>query len=53
MKSHTIPRLIIRRFADTINVFDLKKGEILEGKKPNKILYEEGKYTDEVEDALN
>lgn len=53
MKSHTIPQLIIRRFSETINVFDLKTGKILEGKRPNKILYEEGKYTDEVEDALN
>lgn len=53
MKSHTIPRLIIRRFSEAINVFDLKTGEILVGKRPEKVLYEEGKYTDEVEVALN
>ena len=53
MKNHYIPQFIIKKFSKTINVFNLKTGELKENESPHSVFYGENIYEDEVEKLLN
>lgn len=55
MKSHYVPRLILRKFAkdEKISVYDIERGELMEGVSVAKAYSEEDYYDDETERELN
>lgn len=53
MNNHLVPKLILKRFSESLNVFNLKTGEITERKNIDKLFREKDKYTDSIEDTLN
>ena len=53
MKSHYVPRLILKRFGERICLYDIQDGTLKEDVNPNKAYIRENFYSDEVEDLLN
>ena len=50
--NHYVPRFIVNRFGERINIFDLKEG-ILERKKPDKIFCSTKLYEESLEKLFN
>ncbi len=53
MKNHIVSQMIIKRFADAINVFDAASGRIDLNKKPAKVFYQIDRLTPELETLLS
>ena len=53
MKNHIVSQMIIKRFADAINVFDLKTGRIDLKKKPAKVFYKHDRLPEDLELMLS
>ena len=53
MKNHIVSQMIIRRFADAINVFDAKTGRIDVNKKPSKVFYKHDRLSADLEELLS
>jgi len=52
VRSHTVPKLIVKRFADPINQFNTQQERLYKGKSPRKTFCEEDAYDDDVEKRL-
>ena len=53
MKNHIVSQMIIRRFANAINVFDAKTGRIDISKKPSKVFYKHDRLSADLEELLS
>lgn len=53
MKNHIIPKLILKRFSKSINIYNFRTKELIINKNISKTFVEKDKYTDEIEDNLN
>ena len=53
MKSHYVPRLILKRFGERICLYDIQDGTLKEDVKPDNAYIRKNFYSDEVEDLLN
>ncbi len=53
MKNHYVSQFIIKKFSNTINVFDLKNGCISKNKRPNNAFYKKDIYDEEIEKLCN
>lgn len=52
MKNHIVSQMIIKRFADAVNVFDVKTGKIDLSKKPQKIFYKNDRLSEDLEKLI-
>ena len=53
MKNHYVSQFIIKRFSSAINIFDIHTGKIDESKRPQKVLYKNDIYDEEIEKMVN
>ena len=53
MKNHIVSQMIIRRFANAINVFDVETGRIDASKKPSKVFYKHDRLSEDLEKLLS
>ena len=53
MKNHIVSQMIIKRFANAINVFDVKNGSLNLNKKPNKVFYKVDRLPEELEKTIS
>lgn len=47
--NHYVPRLVLRRFADKVSVYNIKTGELAEDKRLEKVFALSELYSEEVE----
>ena len=52
-RNHIVPKLIIKRFADLINMFDTDSEYLNKERNPKKVFYKNDEYTEEVETQLS
>lgn len=50
--NHYVPRLVLRRFADKVSVYNIKTGELAENKRLEKVFALSELYSEEVEKEL-
>lgn len=53
MKNHYVSQLIIKRFSNPINIFDIEKEQIAANKKSKNVFYKNDIYTKEIEKLMN
>lgn len=53
MKNHIVSQMIIKRFANAINVFDVATGRIDLKKKPSKVFYKHDRLSPDLEELLS
>ena len=53
MKNHIVSQMIIKRFADAINVFDIATGRIDLSKKPSKVFYKNDRLSPDLEELIS
>ncbi len=53
MKNHYVSQLIIRRFSNALNIFNIQTGKIDESKRAEKIFYKRDAFDEDIEKILN
>ncbi len=53
MKNHIVSQMIIKRFANAINIFDAHTGRIDVSKKPSKVFYKHDRLSFDLEELLS
>ena len=52
MKNHYVSQFIIKKFSNTISIFDINTGKIDASKRPAKVFYKDDIFTEEIETLM-